>query len=299
VDTSFGTNGFIGSTNGTTGTNAGQFNAPYDVAVSPDGGTISVSDSGNNQIQQFDTNGVFTGSFASSGTNLGQFSVPKGLTYDSGGTLYIVDSGNNRLVVAQVNSVLGASGTNGTGLGQFASPLNVSVGERGVYMADTGNNRVQSFDPLANGAYNLTPADIRFALSTNFNQPTAVAAVDNLTNELFYVADTGNNRVVLCSIPPDNPLNAWSNIVTQVASGNTSAALTNFSIVSGAQYHQTFLAVGTANTMSAINQIGTLTPVFIENYTAEYIFTNTIDGQVITFPVEFDKENGQWKISSF
>jgi hypothetical protein len=39
--------------------------------------------------------------------------------------------------------------------------------------------------------------------------------------------------------------------------------------------------------------------LFIDNYTAEYTFTNTIDGQVITFPVDFDKENGQWKISSF
>jgi hypothetical protein len=28
-------------------------------------------------------------------------------------------------------------------------------------------------------------------------------------------------------------------------------------------------------------------------------FTNAIDGQTISFPVDFDKENGAWKISLF
>jgi len=42
-----------------------------------------------------------------------------------------------------------------------------------------------------------------------------------------------------------------------------------------------------------------LTPVYIYDDQAEYYFTNQIDGQIITFPVEFDKENGLWKILEF
>ena len=57
--------------------------------------------------------------------------------------------------------------------------------------------------------------------------------------------------------------------------------------------------VGTGNTMSAISQIGTWTPSYIDDASAEYYFTKTINGQDITFPVEFDFENGAWKIVEF
>ena len=41
----------------------------------------------------------------------------------------------------------------GTALGQFSGPVNISVGKRGVYVADTGNNRIQKFDPAGPGAF--------------------------------------------------------------------------------------------------------------------------------------------------
>ena len=300
ADTNFGFGGFIGATNGATGTTNGQFNAPFDVAVSPDGGTISVSDSGNDRIQQFDSSGNFLDSFGTNGTAIGQFSSPKGLTYDSVGTLYIVDSENNRIVIAQGTFVEAVTGTNGTALGQFNGPTNISVGERGVYVADTGNNRIQSFNPPApHNLFSVDPSSIRFAVSNNLNQPAAVAVVDNLTNETFYVADTCNNRVVFYSILAEDPTPAWTNMTMHVALGDIEGALSNFSVASVDQYRQAFFSVGTANAISVMNQIGALAPVFINNDRAEYYFTSTIDGQIITFPVEFNKENGVWKVLEF
>jgi|GEM_PF-6135483 len=303
ADTNFGNNGFIGVFDGDAAGDVGQFKAPFDVAVSPDGGTIAVSDSGNNRIQQFMAeNGVFIAAFGSSGSAIGQFSAPKGLAYDAAGLLYIVDSGNNRIVTAQGTSVVGVTGTGGTDLEQFNSPVNLCVGERGVYVADTGNNRIQSFNRLANGVYSFAPTDIRFAVSTNFNQPAATAAVGGLTNELFYVADTGNNRVVLCNAPGDSPddiLAVWNSMTNYVVMGDIIGAISCFSIASSHNYQQAFLSLGMASAISAVNQIGPLTPVYIKNDTAEYYFTNTIDGQTLTFPVDFVKENGQWKILEF
>jgi hypothetical protein len=299
ADTNFGIAGHIGLTNRSTGTNNGEFNAPFDAAVSPDGNGISVSDSGNHRIQQFDTNGIFTGSFGGQGTNIGQFITPKGLTYDSFGTLYIADAGNSRIAVAQGSAVVGVSGTNGTALGQFITPANISVGERGIYVADTGNNRIQSFNPLGNGIYSFAPSDIRFAVSTNLNQPAAVAAVDSLTNETFYVADTGNNRVVLYRIPSDDPTPVWNYMTNCIAAGNISGAVSSFCNDTADGYRQSFLVIGTASLISDINQIGALTPVFIRNDAAEYYFEKNIEGHAILFPVEFMKENGVWKIISF
>jgi Glucodextranase, domain B/NHL repeat len=123
-DTAFGAGGLIGAT----GSGDGQFNAPYDVAVTPDGGEIAVSDSGNHRIQRFSTgNGSFVGSFGGQGSGLGQFNTPKGLTFDGRGYLYIVDSANNRIALAFDSMVVGTSGTQGTGLGQFQSPVNLNT----------------------------------------------------------------------------------------------------------------------------------------------------------------------------
>ncbi len=301
ADTNFGFGGFIGDTNGMTGTINGVFNAPFDVAVSPDGGTISVSDSGNDRIQQFSaSNGVFIATFGTNGTDIGQFSTPKGLTYDSVGTLYIADSGNNRIALAQNLGVVGVTGTNGTALGQFNGPVNISADERGVYVADTGNNRIQSFDPTApDGLFSIDPSSIRFAVSSGLNQPAAVAAAYNLTNETFYVADTANNRVLLYMLAADDPTPAWTNLTARASVGDIAGALLNFSVASVDQYRQAFLSVRTANALSTVSETGTLIPVYINNDRAEYYFTDTIAGQTVTFPVEFVKENGVWKILEF
>jgi DNA-binding beta-propeller fold protein YncE len=303
ADSTFGVGGVIGLTNGASGANTSQFNAPFDVAVSPDGGTISVSDSGNNRIQQFSTtNGSFLTAFGTNGTDVGQFNTPKGLTYDSVGNLYIVDSGNNRIAVAQDSEVLGVSGTNGTALGQFSGPVNISVGERGIYVADTSNNRIQCFNLLGNGVYSFTPSDIRYGFTTNFSSPFAVAAVGNLTNELFYVADTGNNRVVLCNVPGDSPddiLAVWNSMTNHIIAGDITGAVSCFCGDTADAYRQAFLVIGTASSIPDISQIGALTPVFIRDGAAECYFEKSIEGHTILFPVEFMKENGVWKIISF
>lgn len=305
IDTTFGTNGVIGLTNGATGTNNSQFNAPYDVAVSPDGGTISVSDSGNNRIQQFDTKGIFLTAFGSLGSAFGQFSAPKGLAYDSIGALYIVDSGNNRVVQSQSDVVMGMTGTNGTDVGQFQTPINLSASQRGIYVADTGNSRIQKYDmPQPNSTpFSTIPStisSIRFALSTNFIGPCAVAAVDDSLVETFCVADTGNDRVMLYQFAAEDPTPAWTNMTARVGAGDMGGAVSNFSSASANRYQQAFLAIGPSGSLvTVIGAIGSLTPDFIRDNLAEYYFQQTIAGQTVTFPVTFVRENGVWKILEF
>ena len=222
-----------------------------------------------------------------------------GLTYDFSGQLYIVDSQNNRIALANDVEVEGVFGTNGSGLGQFNSPLNISAGDRGVYVADTGNNRIQCFNLLKNGVYTSSPNDNRYAITTNLYQPSSVIALNNLTNELFYVADTMNNRIVRFSIASDDPTQIWATMTEHLAKGDISAAISCFSAASADDFRQAFLAGGSSKVISAINAIGTLTPVLINNSFAEYYFASMVAGQTITFSVKFDKENGNWKILSF
>jgi len=48
-----------------------------------------------------------------------------------------------------------------------------------------------------------------------------------------------------------------------------------------------------------MNAARPLTPVTIYSDRAQYYFTRNIQGLNITFPVDFDKEFGVWKIKEF
>jgi hypothetical protein len=303
LDTTFGTSGKIGRSDKGAGSGNGEFISPYDVAVTPDGTQVAVSDSGNNRIQRFTSSGAFLAFFGQQGSGVGQFSAPKGLTYDDAGYLYIVDAGNSRICLSLPPTFLGTSGIPGSQLGQFQSPLSLRVGMRGIYVADTGNNRVQAFEPMPTATgLARTPLVPRESLpsSLSLNLPSSTATVSNLLSEQIYIADTGNNRVILLNLPGDDPLVVWNSMVNRLVSGDLPGAIANFSAASADSYRQAFQSSGSSSAASAISQIGTLTPVFIRNDAAEYYFEQAVvPGQTVTFPVQFVRENGVWKIHEF
>ena len=301
LDTTFGSGGIIGKADKNTGTGNGEFNAPYDVAVSPDGAQIAVSESGNNRIQEFDQNGAFVDHFGSLGSGTGQFDRPKGVANSTSGYLYIADSGNNRIVLAAADrSVIETSGTLGSGLGQFQAPANIALGSHGTYVADTGNNRIQSFSPAAPHApFSSDELSIRSPILASLNEPAAIASANDLVHETVYVADTGNNRVLVYRLGADDPSLAWNTMRNSLEAADVPGALANFSVATKDEYQQAFLSAGTAKISSAISRIGTLSPIFINDDVAHYYFTDTVNGQLITFIVKLTRENGTWKIMEF
>jgi len=305
ADASFGPGGFIGNKDGSAGSNSNQFNAPFDVAVSRDGQTIMVSDSGNQRIQQCAMNGTLVASSSVEGGLQRQLKAPKGLAHDEIGIyLFIMDSGNNRIVLTdtEVFMPLGTSGTNGVALGQFNGAMHLAANKRALYVADTGNNRVQVFSHVEGGeGHSPTPFNPRVALSgeLGLNHPKAVAAVDDLLEEKFYIADTGNNRVLLVKLPSDNPEAVWSDLMARLKAGDVEGALSDFSIASKDKYRDAFLALSKDELLTTAKDMKGIKPVFIEGGHAQYYFESIVEGKTITFPVEFDKEFGQWKIMEY
>lgn len=306
LDTSFDTDGIIGSS----GAGNGQFSTPYDVAVSLDGTEIAVSDSGNHRIQQFSTaNGAFLGLFGSSGSGVGQFNTPKGLTFDDSGYLYIVDSGNNRIVLALSSAVFGMSGSSGAALGQFQKAVNLGVGPRGIYVAETyvggtGNDRVQAFDPTSGGhGVSPTPFNARLSLSTQLglSQPNAVVPIADFLAEKIYIADTGNNRVIKATLSEASAPDAgWGAMRTSLINGDIAGAIPYFASASAERYREAFLSIGASDLIDIASSIpATLIPIYIENETAQYRFEQDIVGRTLSFPVKLVKENGAWKIVEF
>ncbi|HYH58292.1 MAG TPA: Ig-like domain-containing protein [Thermoleophilaceae bacterium] len=125
----------------------------------------------------------------------GSLRLAQDIAFDApNGIVWIVDGDRNQLkrYSAATGAFLSAVGTEGSGPGQFDFPQGIAVdGAGAVYVADTGNNRVQKLSPA--GAHMLTIGDGSQGPGNNqLIQPLDVAA--DSTGDI-YVADSGNRRV--------------------------------------------------------------------------------------------------------
>ena len=113
----------------------------------------------NNRIQKIQPDGNVT-SIGEYGSELGEFSSPSGVAIDSKDNLYVADTENNRIQKIQPDGNITSIGSfnlsekigyNNFGPGEFNSPSGVAVDSKdNLYVADTGNNRIQVFDSHGN-----------------------------------------------------------------------------------------------------------------------------------------------------
>ena len=83
-----------------------------------------------------------------SGSGNGEFSNPVAVTADAMNTLWVVDYGNNRVQRFTLSGeYLTQFGSAGGGPGQLAGPGGVAVTNGSLYVADTGNNRIEHWEP--------------------------------------------------------------------------------------------------------------------------------------------------------
>ena len=219
-DKTLGTTGYLGASNT-------QFNYPAGVAVSAKGDRIYVADTKNNRVQIFDGTTNPPNYIATLGTeynpdldtdNVGpsntQFQNTYGIAVSATDTdekIYIVDCFNHRVQIFDVSDIkniryianLGTTGSAGTDDTHFNKPSGVAVSATGdrIYVADSGNNRIQIFNgntlehikTLGTG-YNPDLDTGKVVLSnTQFSKPSGVAV--SATGDRIYVADTNNHRV--------------------------------------------------------------------------------------------------------
>ncbi|MGD1033920.1 MAG: NHL repeat-containing protein [Candidatus Dormibacteria bacterium] len=78
----------------------GALGKPYDVAISPDGSTLYVTEVSKNCVAEFTlSSGAYLGSWGTKGTASGDFDQPMGVSVDAAGRIYVNDYANDRIEV--------------------------------------------------------------------------------------------------------------------------------------------------------------------------------------------------------
>ncbi|ACA15895.1 NHL repeat containing protein [Methylobacterium sp. 4-46] len=132
---------------GRRGAGPGEFDSPEAAKVSPDG-RLFVTDLRNDRLQVFDPEGRLLAVWGRTGTGPGEFRSPAGLGFDRDGNVYVSEIGNSRVqVLGPDGRFLGMWGVPGSAPGAFSNLHGVLVDrDTGlVYVADTGNFRIQVF----------------------------------------------------------------------------------------------------------------------------------------------------------
>ena len=191
---------------GSVGTGDGQFNLP--VGLEADGsGNVYVADKDNNRVQKFTTTGQFVTKWSTTAT-VGVH--PGDVAIDPSGNVYALNGWDCYSVgrYTPTGLLLTSWGSNcfnpNLANGEFHTPQGIATDSSGnVYVADTGNNRVQRFGPPGNflAKWGSGPG----SANGQFNGPYGIA-VDGAGN--VYVADSNNNRIQRFS-PTGTFITAW------------------------------------------------------------------------------------------
>ena len=141
------------------------FIAPRGIAIDRNG-YVYIADSGNHRVQIYTSQLVYVatlGETGVAGSDNAHFDNPFDVAVDGIGTIYVADEGNDRVQVfnssRQYVRTIGETGVTGNDFGHFNGwgPHHLAVDSQGrLYVADTGNHRVQVFDNFANGNAYLT-----------------------------------------------------------------------------------------------------------------------------------------------
>ncbi len=207
---------------GSSGSGNGQFMRLAGLASDGNKGHVWALDQELGRLQQFNEKGEWLRNAGSKGSGAGMLSSPAGITSNNVGNVWVADTGNNRVVefnekgefvetfgtnvnktkveangtAAEKNLCTTASGnvcqagTAGSASGQLKAPQGIALTSGGnIWVADTGNSRIQKFGPTGILLNNVSGEGSE---PGKLKEPAAIAIAPDGS---IWVADTGNNRI--------------------------------------------------------------------------------------------------------
>ncbi len=192
---------------GSSGTGNGQFNGASRMAIDSNG-NVYVADMGNSRIQKFSATGTYILQWGTSGTGNGQFNGISAIGIDGQDNVFVADATNRIQQFDSQGSFIQSIGSTGSGEDQFDGITAIvfgpySANQDRVYIADCGNNRIQSYRNFGN-VLDLNDSDAGYYKRQSFGSIGSAGTGDGqfncpksitINNGSVYVLDSGNSRV--------------------------------------------------------------------------------------------------------
>ncbi|MBN9015240.1 MAG: NHL repeat-containing protein, partial [Rhizobiales bacterium] len=202
----------------------GQFNQPRGIAASFDNDQIYVVDMGNDRVEQFASDGTFIAQFGGQSdqapllTLTDQGLGPTGIAVGPDGLIYVCDTWAHRILVLDQKGAVARTWGSFVNLnkspdptldpGKFFGPRAIAFLNDEIYVVDTGNDRVQVFDPKGNFKRAFGGSGTG---NGQLMEPVGIAAG---ADGRIYVADSANHRISVFTpqgaIVAEWPVDAWA-----------------------------------------------------------------------------------------
>ena len=199
---------FVAGVKGTSGNGTNTLTNPAGIAVDKNG-NLFVADVTNNRIMLWppnSTSGTVVAGQTTAGIDALSFNSPIGIFLDANSSyMYISDAANHRiqrfalvggLPVNNGTTVAGGHGPGSTNQ-QLNAPFSVQVSKKtgAMYIADSGNHRIQRWNPNEPTAVTVAgdPNGVSGGGPLKLSYPYGIALNDEET--FLYVVDSGNHRV--------------------------------------------------------------------------------------------------------
>lgn len=230
---------------GTSGTTVAKLKNPIDISID-DQGHMYVADTQNNRVIIYDSITAITNGQDAVG-GLGHTTS----SYTFGSTSNFTESGANSNADTYVNPY------------GFENPYGIAMDETGhrLFVSDYTNNRVLVFNLSNTNAINDYQADYVLGQSTFYSNSSGTSSTTlsgpqgiayDTSNQLLYVADSSNNRVVVYNVASITNGESAVNVLGQAdlsssSSGTTSATLNSPSYVAYDATNSRLFVSDTAN----------------------------------------------------
>ena len=172
-----------------------ELKAPEAVAIGADG-RIWVVETGAHRVSIHDAQGQLLERFGRRGSGPGELLAPAGIALFANGRTLVADTGNHRLeLFDERHQWQRTIGARGAGPGQFSSPRGLALDGERVWVADSGNDRVQCLSLEGEWLVSITGAE--GAHDASGLGPLCAPVALGLLGERLFVADSGQHRVAV------------------------------------------------------------------------------------------------------
>jgi tripartite motif-containing protein 71 len=117
-----------------------------------------------------------------------RYSQPAGIAFDYKGTLCVAESENSRIAYD------GIRGRFGWQIGEFDHPMDVAFSNLRLYIADSGNNRIQRYD-LVSQIFSVIAGEKTDGSQNSLELYSPQGVATDLHGDV-YIVDTWNNRIL-------------------------------------------------------------------------------------------------------